>query len=296
MPFSQATQPPEQRWDLWQSWPEPQGPATLPDPITVGTDTHFHTRCGDRQDGQNITIPACESQAVGGGAGGATQLTSQIGGVSYGWPWGQMSVGGVVGGSRTLGMEGFHARVATDPNNVYPLPPGCSLVSPLRVWWLRVLLRWHQVAGDPTAGSGIVVMPQNGVVTGWPGNAVGATNRGGFGIVGDGAGQWVHRSYNRTGIYSLRYENALPAHTLATWNQVDFVIFSQRPGGVAAQFELWWNGSLITTRDWTGADLEPAAIREWMWVPHARVDDQGATLWRCELKIGRYNTQGAEVA
>lgn len=295
MSFPVVTQAPRQRWDLWQTWPEPDGNRPLPDPITAG-DTYYLTQFGIRRDGPATTIPAVETTASGGGAGGASQVACQVGGVTYGFPWGQSSVGGVVGASRIVGMEGFHARVAVDPNNVYPLPAGASLFPVLRVWWLRVLLRWHQVAGDPTAGAGVVLMPQNGAVTGWPGNAVGANNRGGMGIVGDGAGQWVHRSFNRTGINLQRYENALPAHTLAEWNAVDFIIYSQRAGNVNAQFELWWNGSRITTRDWTGTDLEGMALNEWMWVPHVRVDDQGAILWRCELRAGAYTPDGTEVS
>lgn len=294
MPFSVITQNPDIVWDHYLHWPEPTPSVLLPGPVLAGM--YQYQSLGSRLDLTTQTQPLVTAVAtVGAPGGGNTVSAQQAPGVASGWPFVETSAGGAAGTARLIALGGLQTTLALNTNNNNALAAGGDLFSSLRVWWLRAWIKWVAIAaGDPTQNAGIVVMPQDAATVGWPGNGVGVTNRGGVGIVGDGAGQWTHRSYNRTGISLARYTEVLPAHVLTEWNQADFLMLSQRPG-VDSSFQFWWNGSLVTTRDWTAADLEAQAGNEWHWIPWSRVDDQGRFQMVCEMRVGRFLVTGQEV-
>lgn len=178
------------------------------------------------------------------------------------------------------------------------LPPGLSLPSLLRVYWLRLYLA--APAAQPQSCR-FLMCPVNDMAAGptTPDQAVGPGNAGGFGIGGDGAGQWQYQSYDRSGVNLLRETVALPAHNIQQFNAFDMVLVNGRPGN-AASWDFRWNGVSFATRGYAGTDLEPlaAASEEWGYYPVVQAQGAGiqaSIIFRLNVKYGRFLPNGVEV-
>lgn len=168
-----------------------------------------------------------------------------------------MRIGSLAAGDfRIHGTDGAHGQVNT--GTLGAMAAGSELMSSTKGYWMRILMRC--TVGTPGIKSGFLFMPiTNAAIWAWPDQIVGAGNRGGFGFVGDAAGQFTYRSYDRTGVALVRETIALPAHTISDWHLAEFFFFSARPG-VAASVEILWDGVLVGTRNWLGALLEDYAL------------------------------------
>jgi hypothetical protein len=163
-----------------------------------------------------------------------------------------------------------------------------------KAYWLSWTMRSPTAA--PDNDNGVILTPINNRNNHpWPTNVVGATNTGGVGFVGDGAGQWVFASFNRAGAPLLRTSTVLPAHTLAQFNSFELFITNTRPG-LPATLDAWFNGTLVASLNWQGADLEPYAANEtnlqatWRGGNGGTVEIAGVVLRR-----GKYTRAGIEL-
>jgi len=283
-------------WDLEIYFPQPRtnddlavGMA-LNDTRYVASATQMYDTTSERRMlGSNIVVGTGAGLyvgGVGGAAGGVPQYRFQAG-----------APGDLCG----FGFQGIRAIVPTVPG-VVPLPAGASWPSINRVWWLRLLVSYDDLGGGNAGdGTGVLVMPEDLAQVGWTTELVGAQNRGGFGLTGDGAGQWRYASYDRTGVGLLRENVALPVHTMLDYNLAEWVIVGARPG-FNSYVEFWFNNTLILTRNWLGALLEPiggvgaANPNEWCWVPHARILNQAALFIAAGvMRTGRFLRDGTEI-
>ena len=173
-----------------------------------------------------------------------------------------------------------------------PLAAGAEMESLTRGWWLTWLMRCSTV--NPGPKNGVIIYPvntRNAAI--WPTQIVGAANTGGFGIVGDGAGQWQYASYDRTGVALLREAVALPAHTLTDWNSCEVFITNARPG-IPATVEVYFNGTLIVNRGWASGLLEDYAANEWSYVPSFAGGDSMITEFKAiRCRKGGFTRLGA---
>lgn len=192
----------------------------------------------------------------------------------------------------------------------FPALAGQCMVSPVaglndgalwpslaRVYWLTAWIRWRGTAGTlvPDNRTGVTVMPvEIGDNTYWQ-SRLPPNNRGGVSICGDGAGQWQHCSWDRSGSLVLRYAQALPAHDITLWSAADFVFVSSQ-AAQAATFQFWFNGELITTRDWLGTDLERPVGYEYNWQPNSRnMGGDGDLYEMFHMRQGRFLPTGVEL-
>jgi len=199
-----------------------------------------------------------------------------------------------------LGLEGIAAVLPITPTGT-PTAVGASYPSASRVWWLKTLIRMRLDGGaNPANGAGLLVMPKNAPLHSWPTNIVGGNNHGGFGVVQDGAGNWIYRSFDRTGVALVRESIVLPAHNIDDYNQAEWVMVARRPG-FPAYVEFWFNSTLICTRNWGGVLLEPIGgvplfdISEWHWVPSAHVLNQNGFSFLGVMRAGRFLRDGTEI-
>lgn len=258
-------------WDVEIFWPQPNivdalnVNAALNDARYVSTGGLIAERTADRRLVGSTSSTGTGSSAYTAGAGG---------GAPGGLPCIRVQATAAMPDQHTFGMEGM--RAILDTTGVVPLGLGASWPSLLRVWWLQALIRYRDDGGGPaTNESGMLVVPTNEAQNCWPTQIVGNQNRGGFGLVGDGAGQWQYSSWDRTGVGLLREAVALPAHTLDDFNLAEWVMVGARPG-FNSYIEFWFNNTLILTRNWLGGMLEPiggvvpADVNEWCWAPYIR--------------------------
>lgn len=199
-------------------------------------------------------------------------------------------------GRGIVGMDAM--RLQLDIGTGFVLANGAEHSSDRRAYWLKWLMQSPDAA--PDVRNGLIFQPaNNGNNTQWVDTPVGANNSGGFGFTGDGAGQWQYASYDRTGVALLREAIALPAHNLAEWNQFELVILAERTG-IPATVEIWFNQTLIGTRNWTGADLEPYAAQEWYYNPtmaggSLAVGGGTTNFTDVVCRRGRYTRTGVEI-
>jgi len=292
MPFESVVPAPAIIYDHQITWPFPYATDTLT--AVLGAPIHRGLYRGIITDDGITNNQLFVSNAASGS--GSFRIVGALNTVTQSFPCGRLD-SPTAGHFREVGAEGLSAIGSTLQTT---LPAGAAFPSATRVYQLETLLRYVPIAGATPAANlaGLVIMPQNAPLQGWPTNVVGATNRGGMGIVADGAGQWTYRSFNRAGVALVRETVPLPAHTMDAWNRVLFQFIFDRPG-LPATFELWWNGSLVLSRNWGGGLLEPIGtagdLHEWNWVPHIRTDDQGQLAWTFDMKRGRFTAAGLEI-
>jgi len=287
MPISTVVPAPSIVFDQELTWPVPAANDTLS--VNLGVPVNRALYQGSALIDQSQVDSISRSNASTGA--GTFRLIAGLGGVPQGFPFIRLDSPGA--GYLEQGLEGFAAIGST---NQTTLPPGLVFPSSMRVYHLSVLWRYFPVAGPiPAANYGFLMVPQNAPTHGWPLELVGAQNRGGFGLVSDGAGQWVYRSFNRAGVGLIRETVALPPHTLDAWHQFEYQILFDRPG-LPASMEFWFNGNLVLTRNWQGALLEPkTAVNEYNFTPRVRVDDQGQFCFVMHMKRGRFTRAGLEI-
>jgi len=209
--------------------------------------------------------------------------------------------GGAPGDSIYVGLGGIAAVLP-----ITPLGPGiaagASYPSLSRVWWLKTLINLYPDGGaNPANEIGLLVVPTNGGIPhSWPTQIPGVNNRGGFGIVQDGAGNWIYRSFDRTAAGLVRESLVLPAHNPNDWNQAEWVMVARRPG-FPAYLEFWFNSTLVCTRNWGGGLLEPiggdpvADIREWQWMPSTHLLNANVFMFQGVMRAGRFLRDGTEI-
>lgn len=220
-------------------------------------------------------------------AGAGYAFRADAGGPTY------LQLESAAAGSMIIGLDSM--RLTCDVGTGFALADGAQRTSARRVWWLSWLMQSPDAA--PDLRNGLIVTPaNNGGVTRWIDNAA---THGGFGISGDGAGQWRYTSYNRAGPGVLREALALPAHTLAEWNLFELVVIGER-FGIPATMDLWFNGTFVANRNWTGALLEPYTANEWYMLPLMGGGSVGAGGGHCNItdvtcRQGRFTRDGVEV-
>lgn len=286
MPIPTTTQAPSPCWEIDVMYPSPRGDVTA----SYGLLTGAAETVGENRNMETTANWPATSHVHASAAGGFSNFDTVWNAIESGVA--HYSKGGTATYTRDM-LAGLRAPIPVNPNNVFA--DNVELPSVCRVWILSAVLK---CLPNPSVGNnltGLLVQPDpTGGVQGWPTNAVGATNRGGFGIFADGAGQWRFASYNRAGVSLLRTSQALPAHTFENWNRVDFQIIAARPG-FPATLELWWNGVLIATYNWTGADLELPAGQEWCWSPGVGAGPALTSAFILRMRRGRFTLQGVEI-
>jgi hypothetical protein len=288
MPQPSIGSPPTQIWDL-----EVTGPVLRTDdipPLALATNLQraVITHNTGRSYSENAGVIGVAT-AIGGSGSGTIRADITP---AFGFPFYHLT-SPVAGDRRENTFPGFGGPVVVNPTAV--LAPGATMPSLMRVLWLSALIRAQNIASlNATENAGVVLQPMTNDQRSWPGDPVGVTNRGGMAIVGNGAGQWQHVSFNRAGILLQRYAVALPVHNTENWNLAEWVITGARPGQPAT-FEFWFNGQLVTTRSWLGADLELPQGQESRWYPCLASDDQIGISAVFHLRMGRYTKTGIEI-
>ncbi len=221
--------------------------------------------------------------------GGDREIVSLAGGPAFLRLWANAA------GYSVLGLDAFSAQI--DVGTGFNLAAGAEWSTRIRAYWLKFLIQCPDAT--PDGRNGLFMIPRNQDIQAWPGRPFGVQNSGGFGIYGDGAGQWTYGSFDRTGPWSAREIVALPAHVLTEWNQVDIVMISERVGQ-NAEMQFWFNGVLLLTRNWLGALLEPPVANEWRGAPICSGGSVAAINSDChfggvECHMGKYDSQGVEV-
>lgn len=285
-----VSQPPTPLWDEVITFPVLDPSDTLPGAAPGPPTARFVTRSGRTFISTTNTINIGNTNGTGGPAGHSFQ---SIGG---GPPYLQLGSGGA--GLQTIGLDVMAAYV--DLGSTYALAPGAEWPPLYRTTWLTWLMQGF--TANPDQANGLLVMPTNQAGLGvhqWPSRAVGASNAGGFGIVGDGAGQYTYASYDRTGVLLAREVVPLPAHTITDWNKFELVITSGWGNGVNATVDLYMNGTFVLQRDWTGALLEPYAANEWRMLPvmggGGLAGAGGTNFGGVVCKMGAYTRDGVRI-
>ncbi|KKN26160.1 hypothetical protein LCGC14_0877610 [marine sediment metagenome] len=177
--------------------------------------------------------------------------------------------------------------------------------------WRRVA--WFSWSMATSAGAthnqqtGILFTPQASQQTGlqWPLGAAPACN-GGFGIVGDGAGDWDWQTWSMNG--GVPPNPIIETVSLAPfitdpedWNMFEVVLISAA-GGRNASLELWINDALVLTRDWVNAPalipLGPVPGADvFRFTPIVQAGPATGTLWLGDWihRMGRFTRSGREL-
>lgn len=241
---------------------------------------------------RNNTFTQQYSQQTNNAAAAGFSYTPDAAG---GPPYFQIGSAGL--GRYIAGLDAMNAQVDTGVGRA--LTAGCQRASVHRYWWLTWWMSSDMVGG-PDYRNGLLLQPGNNANNyRWPDDPVGPNNAGGFGFNGDGAGNWQYVSYDRSGILLQREAIALPAHTVADWNQFEIAIQNAQPGAPAS-VELLFNGVLIATRNWTGVLLEDYAALEWRFLPTMAGGNAAAAVGDCRFanivcRKGRYTRLGLEL-
>lgn len=258
-------------------------PFAFPAPAYLSLDTNP----GRWSTAGQINAVGASSQVAGAGHHGIFSPATQPGSL-----WAQTR--GDVGGSRAYGFEGLACPMTMLSSY---LAAGVALPSIERVYRLRIFL----FTDDPITlqTTRILMTPfitSGGAAPNRVSNAVGISNKGGFGIGGDGAGQWQYQSYNRAGINLFRETVALPAHDMAQVNCFEAVRINAT-SGADASWVFRWNGEDFLSRDYTGVLLEPPLSGEWSYAPVIEtigtIDQK--PFYRFNCRWGRFLPTGVEV-
>lgn len=287
MPLATIVTAPGMTWDYVGYYPYPRTDDTIP-MGWAGAQGRYMIGTGNvvRENEYRWSNMATINQSLGAGN---WQVRCPTGGIPY------CSFYGAAAGFQRWGLDAFSAFL--DNGTGFALAAGAEFANVQKVHWTRFLIQSPTAAPEPR--NGLLITPTNNGVAAWPDNAPGVNNRGGFGITGDGAGQWQYASYNRAGAFGVREVVALPVHVLTDWNMVDIVMIGERVGQ-AAEVQFWFNGALILTRNWLGALLEPQAANEWRWVPIIEGGSVAAAAFECNIgaicvRKGMYDSQGTAV-
>lgn len=274
-------------WDEQLTFPQPDTNDNLPaspgNPIQRFSYNQGHQLTGTTTQGE-IT----QTNVATGGCGAS--FRSDAGGMVYY----QLGCGGA--GRYVAGMDAMQAQLDIQHAGSIQLAAAAKWPSQFRVMWLSWLMQ--AFTANPDERNGLLMMPTPVARWGWPDAPVGVNNRGGWGFVGDGAGQYVYRSYDRTGVSSIREQIALPAHVITEWNLFEIVMVAAQ-GGNAAYTEIYFNQQLIATRNWLGALLEPYAAQEYRMMPvlsGGGAGGAGGTNFTCLVcRKGRFTRAGVEI-
>ena len=196
------------------------------------------------------------------------------------------------------GMGGIAFIPQTD---ITDLDPSFRMPSWQRVNWLTMNLSMD--AGTLDRNSGIILTRNDSVqgVALWP-IAPALLNNGGFGIVGNGAGNWAWESYDNTSPPPATVLESVDLASFisdpADWHTFDFVIISGA-GSREAVFQLLIDGVLRIERNWvTGTTLFPLTPDTYRWQPIwqvATTTDDAIRLANWEYKMGRFTPDGREL-
>jgi len=272
------------------TWPVPPLVALFPTyDVPVPCSHHTDTNPPIRNDSQNRGL-GYTSDAAGGNTHRITP--AQGGSVSR-------LVGRIAndaGGLRAMQWEGLAVGAILDAS---ALAPGVSLASIDRVYRFRLFLQARMPVLTFLSRTLLVPFDQAIASTNRPSNLVGANNRGGFGIAGDGAGQWQYVSYNRTGV-NLLYESVpLPVHGFQNVvNCFEWVRINGRPG-FETEWVFRWNGEDFLSRNYAGGLLEPldATLDEWAYCPMVEASGAaaGVMYYNMDCTWGRFLPNGVEI-
>lgn len=177
-----------------------------------------------------------------------------------------------------------------------PLGTGVSFPSHTRVMWVTVTMRLDNVVVNADNGTGFIMQPSFPAAPIWPTEPVGNGNRGGFGIVGDGAGNWTWRSFGRTASPDVLETVALPAHDPTEWHTFDFVLINVG-GGRVASAEVSMDGEVVVSRNWTsGTVLDAMIAADNGIMPSWRAFNQLQLLiGGIHVRLGRFTPAGVEL-
>ncbi len=293
MPDTVLTQNPTPVWDEVITYPVPRREDVLPQANPPLPHGRFSASVGG-QIRENSFTREWMGATNNGVAAGYSVDTLPGGGPPY------IGIGAAGIGRFILGLDAMTANIDCGNGGAIPLAPGASYASKNRSWTLRWLMRSPLAAFAQR--SGLVLMPSNNRSSvRWVDEPVAGLRQGGFGFVGDGAGDWQYASYDRAGALVLRESIVLPAHTATEWNLFELWITNTRVGAPAT-VEILFNGQLIATRDWQGTLLEPysATLREYCYLPvicggSIIAAAGGADFTEMECKKGRFTRLGLEL-
>jgi len=269
-------------------WPNPNLIAADPPPAAFASPTFLalDTLQNMRAETQLAAI-AASNQVAGAGHHGYFSPATMPGSL-----WAQTRC--EAGASRAYGFEGLSCPMTM--SGTY-LAAGVTLPSLERVYRLRVFLFTDDAI--TTTETRILLTPF--ITAGGAGpprasNVVGVSNKGGFGIAGDGANQWRFVSYDRSGVNLLRETVALPAHTQSQVNCFEAVRLNAQPG-VDPSWVFRWNGEDVIARDYTAGLLEPCLAGEWGYTPTIECNSaiQQTPNYRFNCRWGRFLPNGVQV-
>lgn len=195
------------------------------------------------------------------------------------------------------GMNGINFQTIQDRT---ALPPGYVNPSMLRVNWLTFQMAMD--VGTLDRLSGFLLSSQGGTQTAaqWPTNPPALVFGSGFGITGDGAGNWNWESFEgappSTVLESVSLAPFIPdASKLTTFDYVMIGATGERP----ASFQLRINQELAIERNWeTGVVLPfmPAAATRWSPIMQVATPSGDRMLMgNWEWKMGRFLPDGREL-
>jgi len=270
------------------NWPFPSQQAGQSPPAGFNAPDHwsFDTQPFRYSNTQVIGFGS-SNQVAGAGHHGIFSPAIQPGSL-----WAQTRCG--PGDSRAYGFEGIFCPMTMEAAS---LAAGVTLPSFERVYSLKLYLFTEDAATAATTR--LLLVPfinSGGSIPNRPSNLVGVNNTGGFGIAGNGAGQWQYVSYDRSGVNLLREAVALPVHNQAQINCFEAIRINAR-SGADASWIFRWNGEDFLTRDYTAALLEPPIAGEWGYTPMVEATSaiQQTPNYRINCKYGRFLPTGVEV-
>ena len=289
-------------YDLVCYFPDP-APFELPLPQAwTYNDANYLNAVGNRIQNKNEFAPFMMS-GHGWAGGGTADMVGDISGggtEASGMPLFRIASAGA-GDAGSFDLN--YCRAQGDYGNVRPLGAGFSWPSFYRVHHLTLNVTYRDGGGGlPDRETGILMMPGNNDTDyGWPVNAPGGTNRGGYGFVGDGgSGEWILASYDRTGVWSLFNSWALPPHDVTEWNTFDIVTVCQGPNR-DAYVAMHFNGAKIMQATFASGVLEYAGRNnlepDENWIaPQIRANDQAEIfIGPSSCRWGRFLPDGTEL-
>lgn len=185
------------------------------------------------------------------------------------------------------------------------LPAGFINPELNRVALITVQMLVENIVDNPTDETGFKMLLTNaaGVGSNDPTDGAVASQLGGLGFVGDGAGGFIYRTWEQAPAYpgNILNTTALPSFVVGEWNtlEIEFIFASgARDGSVQA----FLNGAQVASHGFASGDLPvygtgPGGNPTTGFEPSIRAEgDVWVTLGGFHLRMGRFTRQGLELS
>lgn len=297
MPIPSLVAPAFPRWDREVIWPLPTNlvgenyPWNLPIPSWHMSDSNPGVWTSDTQLNRILT-----GSSAGGGGVAQIQAPASMPALGNHSALPKVAVAANAGAANNF-RYGFGGLGFPYREGGAHVPAGSLLPSMFRVFWFRIEIGSNAVTVGNTCRVLLVPVDDGSANPFTPDQLVGPANHGGFGIHGNGAGQWEYCSYNRAGVNLLYEVQALPVHTVTAFNVMDLVIRNGR-AGIAAQLDVYWNSAPILSRQFGAGQIEPLTGNEWGYYPV--IQAQGSAnpervICSFHARYGRFLPDGTEI-